>query len=188
MILLFSSNAYAVFITITAAGGVTSAQNSSVTVGTSIAYTFTFELNSDGYTINKESKVDYKLDNTKMDYFYCDFNSQYVLQDYNMQPYVIENNYGFKYSDGSGCYLFGGSGTHLVRLSLPSQVGQLTTGCTIYGLEASKRNDSKFEQIKATLELKSISINVPEPSMFSLIGFAFLIFLITICKVRISKM
>jgi hypothetical protein len=186
VILLISSSTIAEFITITAVGKVTSVTNAPVTVGTSVEYKFTLDFDSDGYIVKTESIVELQMDNSKQDYFFSDFTDGYVLQDYNVQHNILERNYGYRYIDGSGCYLFGGSSSHPIRLSIPGQIDLLTTGSKISGQEASKRNDNTFELIKFNLELTGVS-NVPESSILSLLGFALLFFIPEVCKLKKVK-
>jgi hypothetical protein len=162
MILLFSSNAIAEFITITATGEVTSVKNTSIAIGTKVEYTFGFDLGLEGFEL--KDAINYRLDTDTYNSFYSDFISGYALQDYGVPSSVVERNYGYEYVDGSMSYLYGGVGSHYMRFSTIGNLSNLKVGSSMIGYERSLKTSNSYELIWTQLIVSDISTfsNVPE--------------------------
>jgi hypothetical protein len=163
-VLLFVSGTIADLITITAVGNVTSTLNSSVAVGTSVEYTFMYDLGLDGYTLNGE--ITTYFDTEVSNYFFSDFIGDYVLEDYGMPSTTVERNYGMEFLNGNGSYLYGGAGWRYVRLSVVGFLNDLTIGSSMDGYERTLTPSRTLERIDSKLTVTNIATvtDVPEGS------------------------
>lgn len=184
LVLLFGSGTIAELITITAAGSVTSALNSSVAVGTSVEYTFMYDLGLDGYTLNGE--VTTYFDTEVSNYFFSDFIGDYILEDYGMTSTTVERNYGMEFLNGNGTYLYGGAGWRYVRLSVTGFLSDLTIGSTMDGFERTLTTSKTLERIDSKLIVTAIATvtNVPEGSTMIMMALGLCIVILSASKSR----